>query len=309
MPRQLPPFSALRTFLVVASHLNFSKAAEELHVTPAAVTHQIKALEEYVGVQLLSRTKRRVMLTEAGEACLPDLREGFDLLTAAMSKVHREKKRRVLTVSVAPAFASKWLIPRLDNFAATNPGIDVRVSATTRLVDLSDEKTDLAIRFGQGRHERVHVERLLSESMAPMCAPDLLDCEHPICAPNDLRHHRLIHDISVPAANSRPNWKIWLDLAGVRGIDPFRGLRCTLADLALQAAINGSGVVLGRVTLARDDIEAGRLVLPFNLSVPTDYGYFILIPKSKIRQQNVIMFRDWLLSIAQDRQSARTVGR
>jgi LysR family glycine cleavage system transcriptional activator len=298
MPRRLPPLNALRTFLAVAGHLNFTKAAHELNVTPAAVTHQVKALEEYLGVRLLSRTRRRVLLTEAGEQCLPDLREGFNLIGAAMNKADAGRMPGMLTVSVAPAFASKWLIPRLDSFTAAHPDIDVRVSATTSLVDLHDGHTDLAIRFGKGQADGVYVERLLDEHMAPMCAPELLKGAHPIRAPGDLRHHQLIHDISVPAATSRPTWKTWFDLAGVSGGNPLRGLRCSLADLALQAAVNGAGVVLGRVTLARDDIDAGRLVQPFALSIPTDYSYFILIAKPKLRHPAVILFRDWLLAQA-----------
>jgi LysR family glycine cleavage system transcriptional activator len=298
MPGQLPPFSALRTFLVVARHLNFSRAAAELNVTPAAVTHQIKALEAHVGVELLSRTKRRVLLTQAGEACLPQLREGFDLLHAAMARVRLEKRRTTLTVSVAPAFASKWLMPRLERFTAEHPTIDVRVSATTSLVDLADGNTDLAIRYGRGNVDGVHVELLLRESMAPMCAPELLKGEHGIRTPDDLRHHQLIHDVSVTTSPDGPSWKTWFGLAGVSGANSSRGLRCTLADLALQAAINRAGVVLGRVTLARDDLDARRLVMPFRLAIPADYSYFLLIANPKLRQEPIARFRDWLLEEA-----------
>lgn len=302
MPRQLPPLNALRAFLAVANHLNFSRAAAELNVTPAAVSHQVKGLEEYVGTRLLNRTKRRVLLTEAGDACLPELREAFGLLSSAMSKVHPEKKGRMVTVSVAPAFASKWLMPRLESFTAAHPEIDVRVAATASLADLDDGNTDIAIRFGRGDVEGVHVERLFSESMAPMCAPELLKGEHRIRAPADLRRHQLIHDVSVPAASARPTWKTWFDLAGVAGEDPSRGLRFTLADLALQAAINGAGVVLGRVTLARDDIATGRLALPFKLAIPMDYGYFVLTAQMKMKHPGVALFRDWLLANARRRR-------
>ena len=304
MPRQLPPLNSLRAFLAVASHLNFSKAAAELNVTPAAVSHQIKGLEEYVGTRLLSRTKRRVLLTEAGDACLPELREAFGLLNSAMSKVHPERKGAMITVSVAPAFASKWLMPRLETFVAAYPEIDVRVAATASLADLNDGTTDIAIRFGRGKVDGAHVERLLSESMAPLCAPGLLKGEHPIRAPGDLRHHQLIHDVSVPAANARPSWKTWFDLAGISGGDASRGLRFTLADLALQAAINGAGVVLGRLTLARDDIEARRLVLPFKLAIPMDYGYFVLTSRPKMKEPSVVLFRDWLLANARERHDS-----
>jgi len=148
----------------------------------------------------------------------------------------------------------------------------------------------------------VHVEELLPESMAPMCAAELLRGEHPLRTPSDLRHHQLIHDISVPTSAARPNWKIWLERARVHDIDPFRGLRCTLADLALQAAINRAGVVLGRVTLAGDDLRAGRLVMPFDLAIPADYRYFLLIARSKLRQPQVELLREWLIAQARDSQ-------
>lgn len=298
MSQRLPPLNALRTFMYVARHLSFSRAAEELHVTPAAVTHQIRNLEAYLGVKLFHRSRRRVLLTEHAQACLPDLREGFDHLALGMQKLGRHKCRATVTVTVAPSFASKWLVPRLDQFNALHPEVDVRVAATAALADLHGGQADLAIRFGPGNYPEIEQTKLLPESLAPMCAPDLKQGRHTITDAMDLRHFRLIHDASMPSPYPWPDWHVWLDTAGVQGVDPGKGPRFSLAELALQAAIKGLGVVLGRTTLATDDLAEGLLVQPFDLSLRLDFAYFILLPEGAQPRPEVLVFRDWLLSQA-----------
>ena len=290
--QQLPPLKALRAFVAVARALSFSRAAKELHVTPGAITHQIKVLEKYLGVELLSRDKRSVSLTQAGSACLPDLEAGFRSLTLGIERLNSHANR--LTISVAPSFASAWLMPRLEHFSRAHPDIDVRVLATSDLTDFRDGQTDIAIRFGLGNYEGVHVERLVSETMAPMCAPSL-HAKHPILHPADLRKHHLIHDISTSTVS--PDWNTWLQLAGVIDADAQRGSRFTLAQLALQSAINGYGVVLGRVTLARDYLNSGALMMPFNLQLPVNYAYYLVTPRLKHQRAEAIAFQNWIRTI------------
>ena len=290
--------------MAVARHLSFSKAARELHVTPAAVTHQIHALEQNLGARLFHRNRRYVTLTRTAEACLSDLVAAFEMLNAAVAKARSDKERAALNVSVSPAFASKLLLPRLTEFSELHPDIDIRVTATAQLVDLGDGETDLAIRFGMGKYKGAFVEKLLPEKVVPMCAPELLARGNGIAVPNDLRHFKLIHDLSVVMPEMQPDWRTWLLKAGAKGVDPARGLRFTLADLAIQAAINGFGVVLGRKTLARDDINDGRLLLPFELELPVSFSYFVVIPTNKTRNQAVGQFRDWLMSIASRMESS-----
>ena len=298
MGSSLPPLGALQAFVAVARHLSFSKAAEELHVTPAAITHQVHNLESNLGTRLLQRNTRYVTLTPTGESCLPELVQALELLRAAVENARAVSDRAVVNISVAPAFASKLLLPRLPEFSELHNDIDIRVSATTQLVDLSDGDTDLAIRFGPGKYRGAYVERLLPESVVPMCAPALLSKGNGLLDPGDLRHYKLIHDVSIVTPEVQPDWRAWLAKAGATGVDPARGLRFSLADLALQAAINGFGVVLGRKTLARDDLRNGRLALPFALELPVSFSYFVVIPTSKFRDRAVGKFRDWLMSIA-----------
>jgi LysR family glycine cleavage system transcriptional activator len=300
MASRLPPLGALQAFVAVARHLSFSKAAGELHVTPAAITHQVHNLERNLGTRLLQRNTRYVTLTRTGEACLPELVQALEMLRSAVSNARAVTDRTVLNVSVAPAFASKLLLPRLPEFSELHPDIDIRVSATTQLVDLTDGDTDLAIRFGPGKYKGTYVERLLAESVIPMCAPSLLSKGNGIQAPADLQHHKLIHDLSIVAPEVQPDWRTWLVRAGAAGVDPTRGLRFSLADLALQAAINGFGVVLGRKTLARHDLKSKRLVLPFELELPVSFSYFVVIPTSRFKDQTVGKFRDWLMSTASE---------
>jgi LysR family glycine cleavage system transcriptional activator len=195
------------------------------------------------------------------------------------------------------------LLPRLTEFSELHPDIDIRVSATAQLAELNDGETDVAIRFGAGKYKGAYVEQMLPEFVVPMCAPALMEKGAGLKKPEDLRHYKLIHDLSIVTPEIQPDWRTWLRKAGVTGIEPSPGLRFSLADLALQAAINGFGVVLGRKTLAQDDIKHHRLVLPFDLELPVGFSYYIVIPAAKFRSRAVGEFRDWLMSVAAELQA------
>lgn len=298
MTRRLPPLNSLRAFEAAARHLSFTRAADELHVTPAAISHQIKGLEEHLGVKLFRRLNRALLLTDAGQACLPGLSEAFERMTAAIERLRGQESVGPLTVSVGPSFAAKWLVPRLERFQELYPEIDVRISATLQMVDFAREDVDLAIRYGAGRWPDLQVELLLPTEAFPVCAPSLLEGAHPLRMPQDLRHHVLLHDDSAPNSLGYPTWAMWLRAAGVEGVDPTRGPRFSHASLALDAAAAGRGVVLTLSALSAADHAAGRLVRPFEISVPTSFAYYVVCPPAAAERPKVRAFRHWLCAEA-----------
>ncbi|MBV8538542.1 MAG: transcriptional regulator GcvA [Alphaproteobacteria bacterium] len=288
----------LRVFEATARHLSIVKAAAELNVTPAAVSHQIRVLEENLCVPLFKRGGRTLMLTEAGQACWPGVSEAFDRLAAAMGEIDTLGMAGVLTVSAPPSFAAKWLLPRLDRFHALHADIDVRVSASMQLVDFAGEDVDLAVRYGTGRYPDLTVEHLLTETVVPVCSRQLLKGKHALIDPSALRFHPLLHDDSPDGDVSCPTWAMWLKAAGVADADASRGPRFNQASLAIEAAILGRGVALAKAALAAGDLAAGRLVQPFEMSLPVDFGYYVVCPKAKLNLPKVAQFRGWLLDEA-----------
>ncbi len=298
MARQLPPLNALRAFEASARHLSFARAAEELGVTASAISHQIKLLEDILGTALFVRMTRKIALTEAGRTCLPLLSEAFDRMEEAVALLRRQEESGALTVSTAPSFAGKWLVPRVEKFRAAHPDIDLRISANMSVVDFRTGEVDLAIRFGRGGYRDLAVDKLFSEAIAPLCSPQLATGDHPLNSPADLAHHILLHDDSTShggIAGAGTDWRMWLNLAGHEEIDASRGPRFSYADHALSAAIDGQGVVLGRLSLARNDLAAGRLVQPFGQELPTEFGYYLLRPDRGSDPPKVSAFRDWIL--------------
>jgi LysR family transcriptional regulator, glycine cleavage system transcriptional activator len=278
---RLPPLIALRVFESAARHLSFRRAAEELFVTPGAVSQQIRLLEDHVGVTLFHREGRRVALTEAGQAALPALRAGFANLTEAARLMRQPLRRSRVTVSVAPSFAAKWLLPRLEHFTEAHPDIDVWVSADMAPVDFAIADVDLAIRYGAGRYENLVSEKLLEEAVLPVCSPVLMEAA-PIRTPGDLAHHTLLHDSSSDQDDSCPDWSMWLKAQGVAGIDPTRGPRFNQSSLVIEAAVAGRGVALAKRTIAEADLAAGRLIAPFaGAGAPTAFAYYIVWPKTR----------------------------
>jgi LysR family transcriptional regulator, glycine cleavage system transcriptional activator len=291
MVRRLPPLNALRAFEAAARHLSFAKAAVELHVTAAAISHQIKGLEDDLGTKLFRRATRAVVLTEAGQALLPPLRDGFDRIAAGVTALQALDRRGILTVSSAPSFAARWLVPRLGLFHARHPDIDVRVSATMALVDFARDGVDLAIRYGRGKYPGLHVERLMRDEMFPVLSPALRRRGPKLRKPDDLRHFTLLHDESPIAT---PDWTMWLKAAGATQVDPSRGTRFNSFDLILTAAIAGEGVALARSSLAATELSAGRLVQPFSLRLSTDLATYFVCPPAALKSQRVAAFKDWL---------------
>lgn len=292
--RRLPPLNALRSYEAAARHRSFTKAAGELGVTPAAVSHQVKMLEDHIGIALFQRVNRQLVLTEAGESCLPGIRAAFEGLASAVDAISVAGRTGVLTVSVAPSLAGKWLLPRLERFKAAHPDIDVRVSASLHLVDFASGEIDIAIRYGAGVYPGLKSERLLGEAVIPVCSPKLLDGPHPLRSPDDVRWHTLLHDDSPDDDTSCPTWEMWLKAAGVDAIDTTRGPRFNQSSLVLEAAILGHGIALAKSTIAAADLAEGRVVKPFELTLPLEFGYYIVAPESKTLMPKVDLFIRWL---------------
>lgn len=295
MVRRHYPLNALRAFDAAARHLSFVKAADELSVTPAAVSHQVKRLEEYLGAQLFRRRPRGLLLAETGQLLAADLRNVFLGLDKAMERVQESNSSGALTVSVAPMFAVKWLLPRLQRFDELHPTIDLRVTSGLGLIDFQRDAFDAAVRLGPGRYAGLESVKLFDESVTPMCSPRLLDDSGSLQTPNDLRHHVLLHDDSMTYDAEAPTWDTWLEAAGAEQVDASRGPHFSQPDHGIQAAIDGAGIVLGWRYLAADDIAAGRLVAPFALHLPLGSSFWLVYPETYASRPKVTLFRDWLL--------------
>jgi LysR family glycine cleavage system transcriptional activator len=296
--RRLPPLNALRAFEAAARHLNFSRAADELSVTPGAVSQQIQNLEDYVGVALFKRTPKGLLLTDPAQIALPALREAFDRLAEAASMLTAAVDGRRLTVSVAPSFAAKWLVPRLGKFETLHPMVDVWISAGMELVDFNSGEIDIAIRYGSGRYPGLEVQRLMQETVMAVVSPELLE-NQPLNELEDLKGQILLHDGSPDADESCPDWTMWLAARGVRGVDGSRGPRFNQSSLVIEAAVGGRGVALAKRALAQADLDSGRLVAPFQIATAVDFAYYLVFPKAKGRLPQVKAFVNWLTAEAE----------
>jgi LysR family transcriptional regulator, glycine cleavage system transcriptional activator len=298
MTDRLPPLNALRAFEASARHLSFAKAAQELGVTPGAISQQIRILEDAVGIMLFRRTGRSVLLTEAAQAALPVLREGFDKLQESARIMRVPIRRTRLTVSVAPSFASKWLMPRLDKFQDAHPEIEVWVSADMSNVDFTTADVDLAVRYGGGVYDGLKSERLMGEAVLPVCAPRLV--EEGLKTPADLARFALIHDGGPEGDPTCPDWKMWLRARGLDEAGATKGLRLNQTSLVIEAAVKGSGVALAKRTIAQDDLTAGRLVAPFagEPAANVSFAYWLVWPKGRTISPPMQAFMKWLRSEA-----------
>lgn len=292
MATRFPPMNTLRAFEAAARHLSFTLAAEELHVTQAAVSHQIRTLEEALGVRLFRRLNRAIRLTEEGQEFVGEVRKALNHLATAMEKITAPSAGGPLTVSVLPSFASKWLVPRLGHFSRKHPEIDVRISPSSQLTDFRRDDVDLVVRYGKGEYDGLHSVRLMTEDIFPVCSPALLEGPNPLTNPQDLRRHTLLHD------DAHVDWAMWLLVAGVDDVDPRQGPFFTDSALVIQAAAEGQGVALARGALAAGDIAAGRLVRPFDIAIPTEYAYYVVCPKATRQHPKIAAFREWLLEEA-----------
>ena len=296
--RRLSPLNSLRSFEAAARWLSFSKASEELFVTPAAVSQQIKQLESYLGVVLFRRTTRAVHLTSEARTVLPLLTEGFDKLAEAVELLAREEETGLLTVSTVPTFAAKWLLQRLPDFSEKYPDIDLRLDATLARREFDRDSIDISISLSMGDFPGFHVSRIFDEEVCPVCSPELLTGENPLRAPEDLKYHHLLHLDSADLQIPLPDWCLWASVAGVENINPGRGSHFTVQSMAIEAAINGNGVALVSHYAVAEDLKAGRLVRPFDLVLPADFSYWLVCPYEHLRRAKVKAFHDWLLDQA-----------
>jgi LysR family glycine cleavage system transcriptional activator len=289
--------AALRGFEAAARHLSFTKAAGELNVTPAAVSHAIRELELDLKVRLFERSSRVVRLTAAGETLSRAVAEGLGTIGRAVQRLRAVDGRPKLMVTTSPSLAGKWLVPRLDGFLERHPEADVRIDVSQRLADFAEDGVDIAIRFGTGDYPGLVVERLFEETVFPVCSPNLLRTRHPLKEPRDLKNHTLIHIEWDAQWATWPNWAMWLRAAGAPEVDATRGLHLSQTSLALQAALDGHGVALGDSTLVADDLAARRLVRPFSMALrgPSQFAYHLVHAPRRADEPLIKAFRAWIL--------------
>jgi LysR family glycine cleavage system transcriptional activator len=294
MRRPLPPLNALRAFDATARHLSFSKAAEELNVTPAALSHQIRGLEEFLQLKLFHRRARAIALTEPARLIYPGIRAGFASIQEAVAQLNRGGQDRTLVISSTPGLTAKWLVPRLYRFFGLHPDIEARITASVAYANFTSDGVDVGIRLSSGQHPELHVEKLSDEWLLPLCSPRLLEGPEPLRTPQDLARFPLIQ-VDLPGVV--PTWADWLEMAGVKGVDTAHGLRLNVADHALDAASEGMGVVLGYKLVAARDIGLERLVMPFGpeIRVP-GRAYYFCCAKGQEKRAPIKAFRDWVVA-------------
>lgn len=294
--------NALRAFEASARHQSFSAAASELHVTPAAVGQIVRTLEEWLGTPLFHRStsgRVRLVATEAAERALPDIRAGFDRLALGLERLKEGSASGVLTVTVSPAFAAKWLLPRIDRFQAAWPDTDVRLETSLKAVDFVAQRVDVGVRYGMGSWPGLTADRLMDEEVYPVCSPRLLRRHGRLRKPNDLARETLIHDLSMDSHTGFPSWETWLRKAGATEVSTKRGMQINNSAAVLQAAIDGHGVALARSVMAHDDLAAGRLVRLFpDIDCSSALAYYVVYRPECAHLPRLIAFRDWLVGEA-----------
>jgi LysR family glycine cleavage system transcriptional activator len=293
----MPPLNALRAFEAAARHLSLTKAALELHVTAGALSHQIRGLEELLGLKLFERRVRSIALTSAGKQLYPGLQTGFIQLRDAVDGLRDVGDERVLVISTPPGFTAKWLAPRLYRFSGAYPEIDARVSSSLSNANFTTDGVDVAVRnlaADAAADAELVIEKLLELSLVPVCSPRLIEAHGPFATPQALKDVPLIHDDSLANHVAMPTWVDWLEAAGVVGVDVSRGLRFNTSDHALDATVEGAGVLLAHDVLAHDELRTGRLVMPFALTLRTGRAYHFVCPRKRQDRPNVQAFRTWL---------------
>jgi LysR family transcriptional regulator, glycine cleavage system transcriptional activator len=292
MARRLPPLNALVVFEAAARHLSFTRASEELHVTQAAVSHQIKSIEDYLGVTLFHRLGRGqgLTLTDAGREYLPAIASALETIRIGTEAVCQVRPQRVLNIATLDSFGSRWLLPRLGQFMRDHTSVDVRITAAEMEPDtLLRGAAEIEIRYGVGNWPELEAERFMTESIFPVCSPELLTGLKPLNHPGDLRRHTLLHDVGTTG------WRDWLEAAGATDVNSERGPGFNHSNLVIQAAEMGEGVALGRGALVLDALESGSLVRPFALALPAPYAYFVVTTRRLVADPLVRAFRDWVI--------------
>lgn len=298
MSRRLPPLNSLKVFEAAARHLSFTRAAEELFVTQAAVSHQIKALEEFLGLKLFRRRNRSLLLTEEGQSYFLDIKDIFSSLAEATDKVLERSAKGALTISLPPSFAIQWLVPRLADFNAQEPDIDVRIKA----VDLDEgsltDDVDVAIYYGRGNWPGLRADKLYQECLIPVCSPQLLTGSKPLETIGDLKLHTLLHD------TSRKDWKSYVRKHEVEGVNVNQGPIFSHSAMVLQAAAHGQGVALGNNVLAQPELDAGRLICPFDEMLVSKNAFYLVCSEKQADTGRIAAFRDWVLAKAASEQES-----
>jgi LysR family transcriptional regulator, glycine cleavage system transcriptional activator len=295
---RLPSLNGLRAFEAAARHLSFTLAASELNVTQTAISHQIRRLEEELGIRLFIRKNRALALTPKARDYLPGVRAAFNDLRLATERLLRKDDGNVLTVSTLASLAVKWLLPRLSKFQEAHPKIDVRITTSTNLIDFRTGDVDAAIRYGRGHWEGLRADWLMADELFPVCSPALLSGKRPLRTPEDLRDHVLLHT----GASDSDDWRLWLTAAGLPGdISKQPGITFDLSLMTVQAAVDGIGVAMGRTSYVQDDIAKGRLIVPFNITLPADAGFYLVSPEAAVDPPKLKAFRDWLLASAKNK--------
>jgi LysR family transcriptional regulator, glycine cleavage system transcriptional activator len=298
MTARLPSLNGLRAFEAAARHLSFTLAASELNVTQTAISHQIRRLEEELGIRLFVRQNRALALTAEARDYLPGVRAAFNDLRLATDRLLRKDDDKVLTVSTLASLAAKWLLPRLTDFQEHHPGIDVRITTSTSLIDFQRDNVDAAIRYGRGQWPGLRADWLMADELFPVCSPSLLRGDKPLRCPEDLKSHMLLHTSN---ANS-DDWRLWLTAAGLPAdIARQPGITFDMIFMTIQAAIDGIGVAMGRTSYVQDDIAKGRLVVPFKIALPADAGFYLVAPEGRREAPKLTAFRDWMIAATQNK--------
>lgn len=300
MAYRLPSLNALRAFEAAARHLSFQKAAEELFVTPSALSYQIRQLEGQLQMPLFKRLNRAVLLTDAGERLYPGVQTAFENMQDAVRAMRRSTQGNVLVVSSGPAFAAKWLAPRIYKFVDQHPDIELRIAASLKIADFNVDEVDVGLRFGSGDYPNLFVEPLFDEVALPLLSPSLLERHGRRISDDDLQSLTLLHDDSTSFMKERTSWKYWFEARQFDSARADRGPRFSHADHALDAAVDGAGIVLGRLSLAMRDISSGRLVAPFDTYVKARAGFYFVAPPANMELQKVATFHQWLRAEAAD---------
>ncbi|MDP5290766.1 transcriptional regulator GcvA [Oceanimonas sp. CHS3-5] len=302
MSRRLPPLNALKAFEAAARNLSFTRAAEELFVTQAAISHQIKGLEEFLGIKLFRRRNRSLLLTEEGQSYFLEIKDIFTAISDATERLLARSAKGALTVSLQPSFAIQWLVPRLVRFSEAHPDIDVRIKA----VDLDEgsltDDVDVAIYYGRGNWPGLRADKLHAEYLIPVCSPMLLMGTRPLKTPEDLTRHTLLHD------TSRRDWKAWFKQLDIQAANVNQGPIFSHSSMVIQAAIHGQGVALGHSVLTQPELDAGRLVCPFEQVLMSKNAYYLVSHESQAGLGKIAAFRDWMLALVNKEEKQKAVN-
>lgn len=298
MARRLPPLNSLKSFEAAGRLLSFTRAAQELNVTQAAVSHQIKVIEEYLGVTLFVRYPRKLALTERGKALLPEVIEAFDKVSNAIGAISQEPASKMVSVRLAPSFAAKWLSPRLKYFWLQYPEVDLCLYHAHPAVDFDREEIDIAVTYGKGDWPGVVADSLLSLDFFPVCSPTFMLNDKPLSDINNLRYYTLLHDANYQC------WSDWIKLAGIEEINSSKGTIIDDTNVLIQAAVDGQGVALGSTTFVQDLLDSGKLIRPFDITLENEFAYYIVCPEAHLKNPSVQAFKNWLLELANEQVQA-----